>query len=153
MGLDIESEDGKVELFIGPYSSFYRFRQQVAKLMGLQQYCKDWKEPLTIEDFMIANFGASNGKSLKQLLIEDELFETEKRYPGTQSFFNHSDCEGEWTLNECKRILDIINDICDRLLDVKEVDEQSYEYWKDTFDKFKSGLKYCVKNEQKAIFT
>ena len=86
MGLDCSHNT-----FSGPYSSFNRFRQAVAKAAG-------GSFPSHDKDFRV------NGEIPKKnwWYVEDEF--TEEDWPGLCEFLNHSDCDGEISPEMCGKV-------------------------------------------------
>ena len=84
MGLHIVSKKkingNTLSIFQSSYNSFFRLRKWVAEKFGMK-------------------FGFNRNITL------DEI---DKLPQGAKEFFWHSDCEGEWTVNECKLIVELL---------------------------------------------
>ena len=59
------------------------------------------------------------------------------------AFFNHSDCDGEWTPAECREVIDLLTRLKEKQPDTD---------METTTDQLLTGLQYCVQNNQNALF-
>ena len=155
MGVAIDSEDGKIELFRGPYSGFGRFRQEVANSLGCMNYGKHIKMAI---DALISGLSSNpSNLSLSNFQKQIESQRDAQKYqelstaefnvlyrlkPYARTFFEHSDCDGAWTPEDCKDVQKLLTDVQD------DFPSES----KQDFDKFMRGLAYCVANELGVTF-
>jgi len=144
MGLVIYANDDNCDIWQGSYSSFRKFRKMVAMFLGLQEYLKDCK-PESDNDFTVI-IGNKFTSYRKQA---NELKSFEEKYPGTFSFFSHSDCEGEWQVDECKQIEGLLQTVVRNFSDTNTI---YIKRCKQEINQVIEGLNYCSKNNQKAIF-
>lgn len=106
MGLEIESEDGSVVLFSGTYPAFMRFRKIIYMAVKAVS-AEDFKEHIRRESLGDA----------------DAIFELRKKLPPLASidtFFKHSDCDGEWSTGECRLVRQLLEYVEDKLFMGKE---------------------------------
>jgi len=114
MGLDTSHN-----CFHGPYSTFNRFRRSLAQQIGIELY-----------DYY--GYNENGTKNLDD--IEHDLM----------PLFNHSDCDGVLTVEECKRIVNGFNQVLENFDDIIEADFD----FKDRIIKFRDGcLEAIEKNE------
>jgi hypothetical protein len=155
MGLDLFSDDGKVEIFHGAYPAFSRWRAEIARLHGAKEYA--WMYGPHKWDLTKTEDRAQSELHCKYYLKPDEheAFHTEwKQIEGKQpalfALISHPDDSGSWTPEECKQVLTCLEPILEKL--PKEDDWGHIGNWKATTQKFIDGLKYCVAHEQRAVF-
>lgn len=121
MGLDIDSEDGQVELLHMAYSAFMRFRNYI----------------LTLKD---------DEKKQEVSVSASSTFEE-----GSRLFKTHSDCDGEWSPNECKQVSEYLESKLPLIADDLDLGGHLVDFKKQVITLIK-GLQYCVENKQKAMF-
>lgn len=162
MGLDIVSQDGKEELWSGGYFRFMWFRQTLAKICARGSF-----------DPYLA--GDKYGPAVKELF--DRLQKSPKWKPksldivsGFAAFFPHSDCDGNWTAEECSGVIELIT-FCKDTLKVetqtkshiyktifapqfsKGNSDRTQKVFEEDMDSLLEGLRYCITNKQQAIFS
>jgi len=114
MGLDTTHE-----AWHGPYSSFNQFRYWLANLIGI-----------SLNDYI--GYNENGTKDLTSI-----------NHP-LMPLFNHSDCDGKLTSDECKQIAEGI----DSALKNTEPDEQPYSHYQEAIT-FRDGcLLAYSKNEE-----
>lgn len=101
MGLAIVSEDGKTKLYSKPYSAFYRFRQHIGE--SLQKVRQDSIRQLEEPSGPTAGGEESRTDRLLTLVNQTGRFDS-----AVHAFFNHSDCDGEWSAEECALVRDLL---------------------------------------------
>jgi len=117
MGLTIISADDQKYLFSASYSTFLKFRRKIAKLMGLNP------------DLIYPQIKTSHSY---------DLVKAQSNWKeGMAVFFYHSDCEGLWNVDDCKKILKLLRKV------------NSYNF---KLMNMIDGLEYCVEKKQSAIF-
>lgn len=116
----------------------------VAMFLGLKEYLKDceWES-----DHSLAGINGDKFTTIKKQ--EEELKHFEEKYPGTLSFFAHSDCEGEWKADECKKIGGLLKIIISNFSDTNTVFIKNI---KEEINQVIKGLEYCSENDQIALF-
>eukprot|EP00762_Andalucia_godoyi_P003523 ANDGO_04234.mRNA.1 hypothetical protein len=102
-----------------------------------------------------------------------EVTHINKTVPGFHAFLSHSDCEGEFSVQECKDVVVLLARLKEQLTveSVKFVEErtkspvhpakesdatvsdaQKLQTWIERIESFRSGLGSCAAAKQKAVF-
>lgn len=151
MGLDIDSADGHVTLFRGGYGGFMRFRNAVAQALGYNGVQDD------VRDTIFEMMGTFDGKPLTMKeklqrhrrspdLYPDPRIKRLTAYdvdPRLGRFLAHSDCDGEWSVKECKEVKALL---CDALT---KVDKDKMDYLNKLWaPKPKSSKKETLKRKK-----
>ncbi len=132
MGLDIcifaseEDDFSWTEVWHGAYSAFHQYREEIKKILN---------RPGELEEF-----------------VRLWLKENSNVDPGIvlDTFFAHSDYDGEWDVEECKQVLFILQFVFEKLPKWKQ--NGHIGIWKDKTQVFIDGLKVAIKEEKKATF-
>ncbi len=136
MGLSIDSQDEKREIWFGGYAAFWRFRVELfALVVGGGQGVKEIKKQYI--DTSDVNLSFKPG-------IESRF----KVHPGLRQFMMHSDVDGYWSAKTCGRISEM-------LVPVLEHFETGGRVWGISLAAvrmFVHGLKYCEEKNIKAKF-
>jgi len=143
MGLSItgDTEDEYIEIFSGGYASFLRFRNDVAKLIGFKSYEMNAAE-MTYE--MTGMVLPGRGLTLTGIQKKkDQRSAWYRKFPSHRTFFLHSDCDGEWTVEELKDVQKIIKGAKNHC---KSAD------FKSVLEKFLDGVEMCIDKGIKAVF-
>ena len=151
MGVNIVSQDGEKELFVGPYSGFGKFRTTIATALGCPSYEKyleaiiEGMMPLMTEtlDGIKKKLEAKRNIERYAPLRQSELQQLYVTKPYARSFLEHSDCDGNWTVEQCKEVRHVLTDVVDLLED----------WQKEAAIEFIEGLDYCIEHNQEVIFT
>jgi len=145
MGLDIDC--GDVELFHGSYSTFHHFRQAVATCLGYGALYDEGETP------------ARTAKNA----------EAREKEPVLLALITHSDCEGYWSVRECRdmvglleRVIPLMENAGGPVSPVVTRDEsggglrvQMFDTgitWRDIANKMLAGLRHCVERRHRASF-
>jgi hypothetical protein len=166
MGLSIYSEDEKVELFSGAYSAFFHFRALVRDALS------------TSIEKMQESLGGEQVPTANTSIPEDPiLYDVDRFESAMAAFFDHSDCDGEWTVDECKLVGELLSLVKGKLPSqrptyappksqgTEEEDNREMALFailsalasvqkseEEKLEILLQGLDYCVKNNQKALF-
>lgn len=105
----------------GAYSSFNLFRKNLASLIGFN-----------LNDF--EGFGGTRSFS-------------EMKH-GIMPLLNHSDCDGELTVDECKSIVEGLNDVLEKNKELEQSDK--YFYYKVV--QFRDGCLDAISNNEEVRF-
>lgn len=111
----------------GPYSSFARFREKLAMLIGLD-----------LNNFCGYNNNAENCIMMSRNTINHDI------YP----LLNHSDCDGVLLLHESESIVDGLNDILLHYINLKYIDSDLY----DRIIQFRDGCLLAISKKEVIIF-
>lgn len=160
MGLDIVSDDGKVDIWHGAYTAFMRFRAEIAGHHGAKQFAHHfagWAMPQVItaetdkKELMNAIVKLISFEKIWELpeMVAEQKHIRENQ-PALWTFMAHADDEGEWDPAECKEVISVIEAVLGKLPQKK--DDGHIGDWKAKATAFIDGLKYCVKNDQSACF-
>jgi hypothetical protein len=162
MGLDIGSEDGQRVIFHGAYSAFMRFRSQVAFALGAKEFHKvygGWALPQ-----VLTKDNAMSGMALLMQRMEamscvsenkeylEERAALKQSNPDIFILLDHSDCDGHWTPQECKKVATLLKTALPELCKLPK-DGGHIGDWKTKTELFIEGLEYCVQNNQRAEFS
>jgi hypothetical protein len=156
MGVSINSEDNKVELWCSRYSGLSSYRQHVAKLWGYVAYCNQ-PDPAKLMEKAFASGALSFGMAMTQMStyfqsppMTAEQANAKMNHVGQWHFLYASDCDGSWTPDECAFMIPELKKI-----DTDELTRLGGECWDPDLGtlhkQFIEGLEYCVKKGQKAI--
>ena len=132
MGLDIfvrtEEEGNEIdtEIWHGAYTAFHQYRQEIKKILlkdeEIENFVKLWlAQPPTIPPHIVLS-----------------------------TFFDHSDCDGEWDVEECKQVLFLLRFVFEKL--PKEKQMGHIGVWKEKTQVFIDGLELAIAEEKRAIF-
>jgi hypothetical protein len=76
-----------------------------------------------------------------------------EKHPEIAVFTEHSDCDGGWSVAECKQVLDVITKVEDKF---PAYFSNGYQvipgYWQEKIDILKRGLECCIKENIGAFF-
>jgi hypothetical protein len=134
MGLLIQSLDTKAELFQGTYGSFNLLQDMV-----LQFHTE-------IDRKTVKEMTEEKRKALRDATI--------KANPKLPALVNHSDCEGGWTVDECKQVLESIKKVEHLFPEDRDLGFQVVPfYWQMVLTKLCKGLTYCIEHEVEARFS
>ena len=147
------------------YSGFGKFRgeilrgwnQELAKLylilIGLMHFSitmdmKDLRElNLSVDEMMDA---FKNSKNIENK-IDNILNEYDKPYnEGMKLFYNHSDCDGEFTPAECELILKAFERVDPEKFD--KSDKDNNDWYRESYVTWKKMLKYAIENKKSIFF-
>lgn len=140
MGLSIVSVEGD-EIFSGAYSAFHRFRTEVAKLIGFKSYV------LSPGEMVYEMTGTIlPGKGLTVTGIQkkkDQRANWFKKFPSHRAFFLHSDCDGEWSVEELKDVQKVLKGAKNHCKDSS---------FKEQIQSFLDGVEMCIEKGFKVEF-
>lgn len=157
MGLDIcVDDDSATEIWHGPYTAFSRFRGMVAQQYGMRSYSRLCG--VALPKLNGDSAGPAMASSLAWLMtMNDDNLEAKAtkevdklhtKSPELVCFFNHSDCDGNWTAQECKDIAAMLREV--RGKPVPDIDRAAW--FRETIDAFLEGLDTCVERGVGAVF-
>ena len=90
-------------------------------------------------------------KNTVQEQIDNILDEYDKPYnEGMKLFANHSDCDGEFTPDECVLILKSFGRVDPEKFD--RSDEYNYEWYRESYVVWQKMLAYAIENDKSIIF-
>ena len=152
MGLNIVSDDGKVDIWVGGFGAFMRFRAEIAGHHGAKEMAKH---------FSGAKYRKGNEAMLDEPTLgfdaiwEDKAMIAEQKHikekqPKLWTFIAHYDDRGYWTASECKEVLFVVKKALPKL--PKEKEEGHIGDWNTKATTFIKGLQYCVDHKFKAVF-
>ena len=117
MGLLIYTDDN-TQIYSGPYHCFSDFRQEVAKALGLSSYQS-----------------------------RQEILQYAINFHHVIPFFFHSDCDGEWSPDDCRSVYLVLERALDKLPSYNECEGPKW-----TATNMMDGLKHCYENQLTAHF-
>jgi hypothetical protein len=147
MGLDIVCSDPECthpQLFHGSYSTFHYFRRSIVSAAGYR---------LPKEDTM---------------MFDTELERMREKDPILLAFLLHSDCKGQWTIDECTALIAVLQVILPKLDPNEGVRPQVWKNdgsgniqhkflpvsrtWFEIGTALVDGLQHCVTCKHEAVF-
>ncbi len=108
----------------GPYGSFNRFRKSLAEQIGI-----------SLDDYI--GYGCPNATKELSSINHDIM-----------PLLNHSDCDGELTVMECKKIVKGLNNILKNFNDKLQADSD----FKEDIIQFKKGCLLAIKENKSVEF-
>lgn len=112
MGLDIDCSCGYHHVWHGGYSTFRQYRRAVAKARGFDY------------EAMLAD-------------VNDEALRCWQGDRLLHTFLQHSDCDGQWTPDECRMLLPLL-----QALDPDTT--PAIEPWAGMHDAFIAGMEHAI---------
>lgn len=144
--LYIRSSDNRVCIWKGSLDAFRFFRGGLATLFGLTIYAysfdyyrkpRDWKRNSSYYDDV----------------CRAEWDQANQQRPELIDFFLHSDCEGEWSVDECKSVANILKDALGDTRLQRLRYNREIQNWTVMIEDFIDGLYYCMNKRQNALFS
>ena len=136
MGLSIDSQDGKREIWFGGYHAFWRFRSELfALVVGGGQ---------GVEEIKKQYLDIYNDCHPFKPGIESRF----KVHPGLRQFMMHSDHDGYWSPKTCGRIAEMLASVLEHF----ETGGRVWGISLAAVRMFVHGLKYCEEKNIKAKF-